>query len=187
MSTSPCKVTDPQKLESGATEWKRLHCNAMGCESGRQGSNLRPLVPQTRTCFSMARGVQKEWFRRDLVGMTTRARVLEVVGIASTSREDSGPHHGCSPPPSHDLDTRIAVVTIRAVNCCSPHHRGPSYRVTPTNTQPRILPTSSAVNACPIARRMGSDSVGEGLGVLAPCDDRESRPPSVTAAAPRSG
>ena len=51
MSTSPCEVTDPRKLESPETEWKWLHCTAMGCESGRQDSNLRPLVPQTSPYF----------------------------------------------------------------------------------------------------------------------------------------
>ena len=84
MSTSPCKVTDPRKLESAATEWKWLHCSAMGCESGRQDSNLRPLVPQTSPHFHPQTRVQKEWFRRELVGMTTRAGAMDSIGIPST-------------------------------------------------------------------------------------------------------
>jgi hypothetical protein len=75
MSTSPCKVTDPRKLESTATEWKWLHCSAMGCESGRQDSNLRPLVPQTSPRFPMSGEFDLEWFCEELVGMTTRALI----------------------------------------------------------------------------------------------------------------
>ena len=82
MSTSPCTVTDPRKLESAATECKWLHCNAMGCESGRQDSNLRPLVPQTSPHFPMSAEFDLEWFCGELVGMTTRARVMESAGIA---------------------------------------------------------------------------------------------------------
>jgi hypothetical protein len=40
ISTSRCRVTDPRELESTAIRWKWLHCNAIGCESGRQDSNL---------------------------------------------------------------------------------------------------------------------------------------------------
>src|ERR1019366_8695865 len=87
MSTSPCKVTDPRKFESAATEWTWLHCSAMGCESGRQDSNLRPLVPQTRPHLPMSAEFDLEWFCGELVGMTTRARVLESVGLASTSTD----------------------------------------------------------------------------------------------------
>ena len=47
--SSPCKLTDPRKLGSAATEWKWLNSDAVGCKSGRQDSNLRPLVPQTST------------------------------------------------------------------------------------------------------------------------------------------
>src|ERR1019366_5025482 len=82
MSTSPCKVTDPRELESAATEWKWLHCSAMGCESGRQDSNLRPLVPQTSPHFPMSAEFDLEWFCGELVGMTTRACLLESAGIA---------------------------------------------------------------------------------------------------------
>jgi hypothetical protein len=84
MRTSPCKATDPRKLEPAALEWKWLHCTSMGCESGRQDSNLRPLVPQTSPCFRARRRVQKEWFRGELVGMTTRAGAMESNGILST-------------------------------------------------------------------------------------------------------
>src|ERR1039457_219147 len=89
MSTSPCKVTDPQRLESAATEWKWLHCSAMGCESGRQDSNLRPLVPQTSTHFPMSAEFDLERLRREMVGMTTRVSAMESSGIASTLRASS--------------------------------------------------------------------------------------------------
>jgi hypothetical protein len=84
MSTSPCKVTDPRKLESPETEWKWLHRSAMGCESGRQDSNLRPLVPQTSPHFPMSAEFDLERFCGELVGMTTRAGAMESVGIPST-------------------------------------------------------------------------------------------------------
>jgi len=58
-----------------------------GCESGRQDSNLRPLVPQTSPHLPMSAEFDLEWFRREIVGMTTRARLMESVGIAWTSRE----------------------------------------------------------------------------------------------------
>jgi hypothetical protein len=83
MSTSPCKVTDPQKLESAATECKSLHCTAMGCESGRQDSNLRPVVPQISPHSPINTEFDLEWFCGELVGMTTSARVMESAGIAS--------------------------------------------------------------------------------------------------------
>jgi hypothetical protein len=82
MSTSPCKVTDPRKLESAAFECKWLHRNAMGCESGRQDSNLRPLVPQTSPYFPIRIEFDLECFRREMVGMTTRPCFLDSVGIA---------------------------------------------------------------------------------------------------------
>jgi len=68
-------------LELAATEWKRLHCVAVGCESGRQDSNLRPLVPKTSPHFPMSAEFDLEWFCGELVGMTTRARVMESAGI----------------------------------------------------------------------------------------------------------
>ena len=53
----------------------------MGCESGRQDSNLRPLVPQTSPHFPMSAEFDLEWFCGELVGMTTRARVMDSAGI----------------------------------------------------------------------------------------------------------
>ena len=79
MSTSPCKVTDPRKLESTATQWKWLHCTAMGCESGRQDSNLRPLVPQTSPYFPIRIEFELQCFRQEVVGMTTRPWLLESI------------------------------------------------------------------------------------------------------------
>jgi hypothetical protein len=40
-------------------ERKGVHRIANGCESGRQDSNLRPLVPQTTTYLYAYRRVQK--------------------------------------------------------------------------------------------------------------------------------
>ena len=96
MSTSPCKVTDPRRLESAATEWTWLHCSGRGCESGRQDSNLRPLVPQTSPRFRGRNRVQNVWFRGGLVGMTTSASAMESIGIPSTHT-----HTYCTllPPP----------------------------------------------------------------------------------------
>jgi hypothetical protein len=101
MTTSPRKM-DPGNLESTAIRWKRLHCSAMGCESGRQDSNLRPLVPQTSPYFPPTAEFDLECFRREMVGMTTRARLMESVGIALTSSEVYGytpriPHLPSSP------------------------------------------------------------------------------------------
>ena len=62
MSTSPCKVTDPRKLESTAIRWNRVHCSAMGCESGRQDSNLRLLVPQTSPYLALITEFRKSGF-----------------------------------------------------------------------------------------------------------------------------
>src|ERR1035437_2796403 len=99
MRTSPCTVTDPRKLESAATECKWLHCSAMGCESGRQDSNLRPLVPQTSPHFPMSAEFDLEWFCGELVGMTTRVRWLESVGIARQPEGIAAVTHGSSSPP----------------------------------------------------------------------------------------
>ena len=49
--------------------------------SGRQDSNLRPLVPQTSTHFQMSVEFDLEWFCGESVGMTSRARVMESAGI----------------------------------------------------------------------------------------------------------
>jgi hypothetical protein len=81
MSTSPRRM-DPGNLESTAIRWKRLHYSAMGCESGRQDSNLRPLVPQTSPHLRMRAEFDLECFHRQMVGMTTRARVMDSAGIA---------------------------------------------------------------------------------------------------------
>src|ERR1022692_705610 len=54
--------------------------------SGRQDANLRPLVPQTSPHFPMSAEFALECFRREMVGMTTRAGVMESAGIASTSQ-----------------------------------------------------------------------------------------------------
>jgi hypothetical protein len=80
-------VTDPRKLESAETEWKWLHCTAMGCESGRQDSNLRPLVPQTSPYFLMRAEFDLEWFCGEMVGNTTRPREMESAGLALTFAE----------------------------------------------------------------------------------------------------
>jgi hypothetical protein len=51
-----------------------------GVRRGRQDSNLRPLVPQTSPHFPMSAEVDLECFRREMVGMTTRVRVMESAG-----------------------------------------------------------------------------------------------------------
>src|ERR1019366_8209058 len=79
MSTSPCRVTDPRKLEPAAIEWKWLHCSATGCESGRQDSNLRPLVPQTSPDFPPRAEFDLECFRREMVGIAWTSRGVEAV------------------------------------------------------------------------------------------------------------
>ena len=48
--------------------------------SGRQDSNLRPLVPQTSPHFPIRVEFDLQCFRREMVGMTTRARVMDCVG-----------------------------------------------------------------------------------------------------------
>ena len=58
----------------------------MCCESGRQDSNLRPLVPQTSTYFPPRAEFDLECFRRETVGMTTRAGVMDSFEIAWTCR-----------------------------------------------------------------------------------------------------
>jgi hypothetical protein len=54
--------------------------------SGRQDSNLRSLVPQISPHFPRRAEFGFECFRREMVGMMTRARLIESVGIAWTSR-----------------------------------------------------------------------------------------------------
>src|ERR1039458_8759378 len=52
--------------------------------SGRQDSNLRPLVPQTSPHFPMSAEFDLELFCGELVGMTTSAGAMESTGIPST-------------------------------------------------------------------------------------------------------
>src|ERR1039457_3937000 len=72
------------------TTWARRRPNTprnlslrtqVGRPSGRQDSNLRPLVPQTSPYFPPRAEFDLEWFCGELVGMTTRARVMESAGI----------------------------------------------------------------------------------------------------------
>jgi hypothetical protein len=56
----------------------------MDCESGRQDSNLRPLIPQISLHFPMSAEFDLDWFCGELVGTTTRACSLEHVEIGST-------------------------------------------------------------------------------------------------------
>src|ERR1700676_24719 len=91
MRTSPSRVTDPRMLECAGIRSKRLRCTAMGCESGRQDSNLRPLVPQTSAYFQAEGRVQLECFCRVLVGKSTGPRKLESAGIECTQLALSRP------------------------------------------------------------------------------------------------
>ena len=74
------------------------HRPQVGRPSGRQDSNLRPLVPQTSPYFPWRAEFDLECFRRERVGMTTRARVLESVGIASTLDDRCGSVIRFGPP-----------------------------------------------------------------------------------------
>ena len=53
-----------------------------GADVGETGLNLRPVVPQTSRYFQKRAEFDLEWFCGELVGMTTRARVMESAGIA---------------------------------------------------------------------------------------------------------
>ena len=75
---------DPANLESTAIRCKRLHYSAMGCESVRQDSNLRPLVPQTSPNFPIRIAFESDDFRREMVGMTTDPRKLEMHELRCT-------------------------------------------------------------------------------------------------------
>src|ERR1035438_7260041 len=75
------------------TTWARRRPNTprnfslrrqVGRPSGRQDSNLRPLVPQTSPYFPMSAEFDLEWFCGELVGLTTRPWLMESVGIAPT-------------------------------------------------------------------------------------------------------
>ena len=63
----------------------------IGGISGRQHSNLRPLVPQTSAYFQAEGRVQLECFRRVLVGKSTSPRKLESAGIECTQLALSRP------------------------------------------------------------------------------------------------
>jgi hypothetical protein len=85
-----------------------LQCT--GCESGRQDSNLRPLVPQISPHFPMSAEFDFEGFRRKMVGVTTRARVMESIGMRSTR---SHAHLTLlTPPPLPTLGILAAVVHV---------------------------------------------------------------------------
>src|ERR1700693_2298269 len=60
-----------------ATSSPRTH---IARPSGRQDSNLRPLVPQTSAYFPMSAEFDLEWFCGELVGITPRVWVLESIG-----------------------------------------------------------------------------------------------------------
>ncbi len=76
-----CRKSDHSWLEHYTT-WARRRPNKLrnlslrtqvGRPSGRQDSNLRPLVPQTSPHFLDNAEFDLECFRREMVGMTTRA------------------------------------------------------------------------------------------------------------------
>ena len=50
--------------------------------SGIQESNLRPRVPPTSPYFASRAEFALEWFRDELVGMTTKAGAMESIGNA---------------------------------------------------------------------------------------------------------
>ena len=83
--------------------------------SGRQDSNLRPLVPQTSPHFPMRAEFDLEWFCGELVGMTTRARVMESAGIAekylSASTETFA--YSLEPPAFRRRDHGLANVSVK--------------------------------------------------------------------------
>jgi hypothetical protein len=107
-------VTDPRKLESAETDWKRVRCTAIGCESGRQDSNLRPLVPQTSPYFPIRIEFELEGFRREMVGMTSRPCFLESVRIASTSTGALKAEADGTPPRSTLLSMSIVHAELTA-------------------------------------------------------------------------
>ena len=57
------------------------HARPISYCRGDRTSNLRPLVPQTSPYFPPRAEFDLEWFCGELVGMTTRARVMESAGI----------------------------------------------------------------------------------------------------------
>ena len=87
-----CRKSHYPWLEHYAT-WARRRPNTLrnlllrtrvGRPSGRQDSNLRPLVPQISPHFPMSAEFDLEWFCGELVGMTTRSRVMDFAGIGWT-------------------------------------------------------------------------------------------------------
>ncbi len=81
--------------------------------SGRQDSNLRPLVPQTSPYFSIRSEISLECFIRELVGMTTRARVIDYVGIAWTWCEwRRAAHHLSQPRASLSNSVTELILTL---------------------------------------------------------------------------
>jgi hypothetical protein len=126
LRTTVSTLTRPRKgtltsPESTAIACKWLHCNAVGCESGRQDSNLRPLVPQTSPYFPIQAEFDLECFLREVVGITTNPRNLEMRGIASVppvrdilrpiedraaSQRNCVPSPPAQPPPNRRLMRR---------------------------------------------------------------------------------
>ena len=54
----------------------------MGCESGRQDSNLRPLVPQTSPYFLIRVEFDLECFRPEMVGKRIDPHKLEMLELS---------------------------------------------------------------------------------------------------------
>src|ERR1017187_3118999 len=84
-----CRKSHHSWLEHYTT-WARRRRNTLrnlslrtqvGRPSGRQDSNLRPLVPQTSPHFPITAEFDLEWFCGEFVGMTTRAGGMESIGI----------------------------------------------------------------------------------------------------------
>jgi hypothetical protein len=106
--------------------------------SGRQDSNLRPLVPQTSPYFSIRSEIDLERFSREVVGMTTRARVMESAGIAENRSAlfDRDPRPSIEPPAFLRTDARLSNVSVKlgqtlrakfdlayaATDLCDPYH-----------------------------------------------------------------
>jgi hypothetical protein len=78
-------ITSLDCVEMCARGWMRLEIPGTPLRaiatSGRQDSNLRPLVPQTSTYCSPRVRVQLECFCRNLVGKSAAPRKLETAGI----------------------------------------------------------------------------------------------------------
>src|SRR5471032_531662 len=98
-----------------------LVLNSNRGKSGRQDSNLRPLVPQTSPHFPMSAEFDLEWFRREMVGMTTRAGAMVSIGIPSTSPEVRWAY-----PPSSPLFSCLELGRIVTRPPRAPDHAAPS-------------------------------------------------------------